>query len=39
MAIVAAQILRLLPPNLPFGLKALSHSPGSVWVIIGSDKD
>lgn len=39
MAITTAQILRLLPPNLPFGLKALSHSPGSVWAIIGSDKD
>lgn len=39
MAIVAVQLLRLLPLNLPFGFKALSHSPGSVWATIGSDKD
>ncbi len=38
-AVVATENVRLLPLNLPFGLKALSHSPGSVWATNGSDKD
>lgn len=39
MVIVAARALWLLPLNLPFGFKALSHSPGNARKTNGSDKD